>query len=144
MRILIINGPNLNLLGKRDSLQYGQLTLEDIEKLIKQKYKNDKIEFFQSNLEGEIVQEIQKAPNYFEGLIINAGGYSHTSVAIRDALDIIKIPKIEVHLSNLAGREEFRHTMITAPVCNGYISGFKEKGYLAAIYLLKLIGDNHD
>ncbi len=139
MKILIINGPNLNLLGKRDSSQYGQLTLDDIEKLVKQNYKNDLIEFFQSNIEGEIVNAIQNSSSYFDGLIINAGGYSHTSIAIRDALDIIKIPKIEVHLSNLAAREEFRHNMITAPVCNGYLSGFKENGYLGAIYLLKLI-----
>jgi 3-dehydroquinate dehydratase-2 len=142
MKILIINGPNLNLLGKRDSSQYGTLTLDDIEKLVKKTFKDEQIEFFQSNIEGEIVNAIQKSPNYFDGLIINAGGYSHTSVAIRDALDIIKIPKIEVHLSNLAAREDFRQTMITAPVCNGYLSGFKEKGYLAAIYLLKLILEN--
>lgn len=142
MKILIINGPNLNLLGKRDSSQYGILTLDDLEKLVKKSFKDEQIEFFQSNIEGEIVNAIQKSPNYFDGLIINAGGYSHTSVAIRDALDIIKIPKIEVHLSNLAAREDFRQTMITAPVCNGYLSGFKEKGYLAAIYLLKLILEN--
>ena len=139
MKILIINGPNLNLLGKRDSSQYGQLTLADIEKLVKKAYKDDVIEFFQSNIEGEIVNAIQKSSSFFDGLIINAGGYSHTSIAIRDALDILKIPKIEVHLSNLAAREEFRHTMITASVCNGYLSGFKEKGYLGAIYLLKTI-----
>jgi len=142
MKILIINGPNLNLLGKRDSSQYGTLTLDDIEKLVKKSFKDEQIEFFQSNIEGEIVNAIQKSPYYFDGLIINAGGYSHTSVAIRDALDIIKIPKIEVHLSNLAAREDFRQTMITAPVCNGYLSGFREKGYLAAIYLLKLILEN--
>ncbi|HPN38632.1 MAG TPA: type II 3-dehydroquinate dehydratase [Melioribacteraceae bacterium] len=143
MKILIINGPNLNLLGKRDSTQYGSLTLKDIENLVKKEYKNDIIEFFQSNIEGEIIEQIQKSINYFDGLIINAGGYSHTSVSIRDALDIIKIPKIEVHLSNLANREQFRQTLITAPVCNGYISGFREKGYLAAVYLLKMMTENN-
>ena len=124
MKILIINGPNLNLLGKRDSTQYGSLTLKDIENLVKKEYKNDIIEFFQSNIEGEIIEQIQKSINYFDGLIINAGGYSHTSVSIRDALDIIKIPKIEVHLSNLANREQFRQTLITAPVCSFISSQF--------------------
>lgn len=139
MKILVINGPNLNLLGKRDPTKYGSLTLSDIEKIVKNEFKDITFEFFQSNLEGEIVQQIQNASSYFDGLIINAGGYSHTSVAIRDALEIATIPKIEVHLSNLANREDFRHNMITAAVCDGYISGFKEKGYLAAVYLLKLL-----
>ncbi len=139
MKILVINGPNLNLLGIRDQTQYGSLTLNDIEKILKNEFKDIVFEFFQSNLEGEIINQIQNARSYFDGIIINAGGYSHTSVAIRDALEIATIPKIEVHLSNLAKREDFRHNMITAAVCDGYISGFKEKGYLAAVYLLKQI-----
>ena len=139
MKILILNGPNLNLLGKRDKNQYGELTLSDIEELVKSEYPNDNISFFQSNLEGELVNQIQNAPNDYDGVIINPGGYTHTSVAIKDALEIISIPKIEVHLSNLSSREEFRQTLVTTQSTNGYVSGFKEKGYLAAIYLLKKI-----
>ncbi len=137
MKILIINGPNLNLLGKRDSNQYGSLTLTDIENLILKEYVNDEFSFFQSNIEGDIVNQIQNAPQKFDGLIINPGGYTHTSVAIKDALEIIEIPKIEVHLSNLSKREEYRQTQITTQSTDGYISGFKENGYLAAVYLLK-------
>ncbi len=137
MKILIINGPNLNLLGKRDSNQYGSLTLTDIENLILKEYVNDEFSFFKSNIEGDIVNQIQNAPQKFDGLIINPGGYTHTSVAIKDALEIIEIPKIEVHLSNLSKREEYRQTQITTQSTDGYISGFKENGYLAAVYLLK-------
>ncbi|MFH0733648.1 MAG: type II 3-dehydroquinate dehydratase [bacterium] len=137
MKILIINGPNLNLLGKRETGHYGVLTIDDIEKIIKTEYSNDYFEFFQSNIEGEIVGKLHGADSYFDGVIINPGGYAHTSVAIRDALEIVKIPKIEVHLSNLSSRDDFRQTLITAPVCNGYLSGFKENSYLAAIYILK-------
>lgn len=139
MKIIIINGPNLNLLGKRDELQYGNLTLEKIEEIIKLEFPNDEFEFFQSNLEGEIVDKLQNASKIFDGILINPGGYTHTSVAIRDALEIVKIPKIEVHLSNVSSREDFRKVMITTPCTNGYISGFKEKSYLAGIYLLKKI-----
>lgn len=137
MKILVLNGPNLNLLGQRDSNQYGDLSLGDIESLIQKEFPDDSIDFFQTNLEGEIVTHIQNAPKHYDGIVINPGGYTHTSVAIKDALEIIKIPKIEVHLSNLSNREEFRQQLITTKSCNGYISGFKEKGYLAAIYLLK-------
>lgn len=136
MKVLIINGPNLNLLGKRDKTQYGNLTLDGIEDLLKTDFKETEFTFFQSNKEGEIVDEIQRAEGKFEGLIINPGGYAHTSVAIRDALDILKIPKIEVHLSHLVNRENFRQQLITTLACDGYISGFKEKSYLAAMYLL--------
>ncbi|MBK7106624.1 MAG: 3-dehydroquinate dehydratase [Ignavibacteriae bacterium] len=139
MKIIIINGPNLNLLGKRDESQYGNLTLEKIEEIIKLEFPEDEFEFFQSNLEGEIVDKLQNASKNFEGILINPGGYTHTSVAIRDALEIVKIPKIEVHLSNVSSREDFRKVMITTPCTNGYISGFKEKSYLAGIYLLKKI-----
>lgn len=139
MKILVINGPNLNLLGQRDKSHYGSFTLEDIENKIKSNFSNHKFEFFQSNVEGEIINEIQNAPAFFDGLIINPGGYAHTSVAIRDALEICKIPKIEVHLSNLSQRDSFRQTLITAPSCNGYLSGFKENGYLAAVFLIDKI-----
>jgi len=142
MKILVINGPNLNLLGKRDTSQYGALTLKGIEDLLKAEFKEIDFTFYQSNREGEIVDEIQKANGQFNGLIINPGGYAHTSVAIRDALDILKIPKIEVHLSHLVNRENFRQELITTLACNGYISGFKENSYSAAVYLLtKLINE---
>jgi len=137
MRIIIINGPNLNKLGKRREDHYGSLTLEDIKNKIEQEYPNDNFTFYQSNIEGELVSQIQNSENNYDGLIINPGGYTHTSVAIKDALEIIKIPKIEVHLSNLSGREDYRQQLITTSACNGYISGFKEFGYLAAVYLLK-------
>ena len=139
MRILILNGPNLNKLGKRREDHYGSLTLSKIEEGIIKEFPEDNFSFFQSNLEGELVTLIQNSEEEYDGLIINPGGYTHTSVAIKDALEIIKIPKIEVHLSNLSGREEYRQQQITTQSCNGYISGFKELGYFAAIYLLKKI-----
>ncbi len=142
MKILVINGPNLNMLGKRDKNQYGDLTLEKIEKLLKDEFNETDFSFFQSNIEGEIVTEVQEATKGFDGLIINPGGYAHTSVAIRDSLADCKLPKVEVHLSHLVNREEFRQNLITASGCDGYISGFKEKGYFAAVYLLqKLINE---
>ncbi len=139
MRILVLNGPNLNLLGARDKSHYGDLTLKEIEEHLKAEFPSDSFSFFQSNLEGELVDKIQSAPEQFDSIIINPGGYSHTSVAIRDALEICSIPKIEVHLSNLALREDFRNKTITAQTANGYISGFKEFGYSAAVFLLKKI-----
>ena len=139
MKLLVINGPNLNLLGQREKSNYGALTLDDIEKVVKSEYPNDEFTFFQSNHEGEIIDQIQNATENYNGLIINPAGYSHTSVAIRDALEVAKLPKIEVHLSNISARDDFRHRSITAPMTDGYLSGFKEKGYLAAVYLMKKI-----
>ena len=141
MKILVINGPNINLLGIREHSNYGILTLSEINKIIEAEYKKINFEFFQSNFEGEIIEKIQSAQKEFDALIINPGGYAHTSVAIRDALEECKIVKIEVHLSHLAKREEFRQTFLTAAVCDGYISGFKEKGYLAAVYLAQKLGN---
>ncbi len=137
MKIKIINGPNLNLLGKRDPEKYGSFTLNDLQELIIKEFPLYSFTFFQSNLEGEIVTEIQNSPNNFDAIIINPGGFTHTSVAIKDALEVVDIPKIEVHLSQLSKREDFRQNMITTKSSDGYISGFKEKGYLAAIYLLE-------
>jgi 3-dehydroquinate dehydratase-2 len=139
VKILIINGPNLNLLGQREKTNYGELTLAKIEELVKTEYPNYEFTFFQSNLEGEIIDQIQSADNFYNALIINPGGYSHTSVAIRDALEVAKLTKIEVHLSNISARDDFRHRSITAPKTDGYLSGFKEKGYLAAVYLIEKI-----
>ena len=136
MKILIINGPNLNLLGKRDKSFYGDLSLEKIETIIKELFKEFEFEFYQSNVEGEIINKIQSAEKTFNGIVINPGGYAHTSVAIRDALAEVKIPKVEVHLSHLVNRENFRQTLITASGCDGYISGFKVDSYLAGIFLI--------
>ncbi len=139
MKILVINGPNLNLLNNRNNETYGTFSLEQIEVKLINEFPQDQFEFFQSNHEGELITKIQNAADTFDGLIINPGGYSHTSVAIKDALEICTIPKIEVHLSNLPARENFRHTMLTASSCDGYISGFREKSYLGAVYLLGII-----
>jgi len=139
LKLLIINGPNLNLLGKRDKSVYGTFTLKKINSLIEKEFQKDKFTFFQSNIEGEIVTQIQNAENKFDGIIINPGGYAHTSAAIRDALADSKLPKVEVHLSNLSSRENFRQVLLTASVCEGYISGFKENSYKAAVYLLHKI-----
>ena len=136
MKILIINGPNLNLLGKRDKGFYGDLSLEKIEAVIRNQFDKFEFEFYQSNIEGELIDKIQSAGKTFNGIVINPGGYAHTSVAIRDALAEIKIPKVEVHLSHLVNRENFRQTLITASGCDGYISGFKVDSYLAGIFLI--------
>jgi 3-dehydroquinate dehydratase-2 len=138
LKILIINGPNLNLLGKRNKNHYGDFSLENLENKITTKFAQHNFTFFQSNIEGELIDQIQSSDKNFNALIINPGGYAHSSVAIRDALAESKLPKIEVHLSHLAKREEFRQNLITATGCDGYISGFKENGYFAAVYLLEL------
>ena len=133
--IIIINGPNINLLGEREQSQYGSITYGDLKnKCIK--YSKDlevDIEFTQSNIEGEIVTIIQKAKRKFDGLIINAAGFTHTSVAIRDALTIFKKPSIELHISNIYKREEFRHKSMISDVVTGIICGFGTNGYILAI-----------
>jgi len=139
MKILILNGPNLNLLDQRPVENYGSLSLQKLEQIVKKEFPKHQIDFFQSNLEGELIDKIQSMIMSYDGLIINPGGYSHTSIAIKDALEICTKPKIEVHISNLAKRENFRHTLVTAASCDGYISGFREKSYIAAIYLLEKI-----
>jgi 3-dehydroquinate dehydratase-2 len=142
MKVLVLNGPNINLLDLRSDKHYGSLSMDKIESVVRIEFPNHQFEFFQSNHEGELIDKIQSAPKSFNGLIINPGGFSHTSVAIRDALELCTIPKVEVHISNLATRETFRHTMLTASSCDGYISGFREKSYLAALYLLEKILTN--
>tara|TARA_B100001996_G_scaffold361077_1_gene327543 strand:+ start:1426 stop:1869 length:444 start_codon:yes stop_codon:yes gene_type:complete len=136
-KIIIINGPNLNLLGEREPEVYGTETLLDLEKMVNDyiKESNLKIDtvFFQSNSEGELVNSIQNAGKTLNGVIINAGGLSHTSVSILDALLAIKIPKIEVHISNLFTREEFRHSSFISKGVNGIVCGFGLNGYLLAI-----------
>ena len=134
-KIIILNGPNLNLLGEREKNQYGNFTLKDIEKKCKgYAVKNNiKLSLFQSNIEGEIVNQIQDARNNQEGLIINAGGYTHTSVAIHDALKILKIPIIELHITNIYNREEFRHKSLISKIANGVICGFGADGYIMSL-----------
>ena len=143
-KILIINGPNLNLLGEREQSQYGKNTLKDIEnKCVKLSEEfNDKIEFFQSNIEGEIVNKIQQVRNEFNGIIINAAGFTHTSVSIRDALEILKIPKIEVHISNIYKREEFRQKSLLSGVVTGGIFGLGTECYILAIKALQSLMKN--
>ena len=133
--ILIINGPNLNLLGERENDKYGNTSLEKIKKdcLSFSKKNNINLTFFQSNVEGEIVNEIQKARNTQNCLIINAGGYTHTSVAIHDALKILKIPTIELHITNIYKREDFRHKSLISNVVDGIICGLGSEGYTLAL-----------
>ena len=134
-KILIINGPNLNLLGTREPEIYGKLTLNDIETQLKNKAEQLRVEIecFQSNSEGEIVDKINSARNKFDAIIINPAAYTHTSVAIRDAISAVAIASIEVHISNVYSREEFRHKSFIAPVCIGKISGLGVNGYLLAL-----------
>ena len=134
-KIIILNGPNLNLLGEREKDQYGNITLKKIENDCKDYASKNKIKlsFFQSNIEGELVNQIQNSRNQQDGLIINAGGYTHTSVAIHDALKILKIPIIELHISNVYNREEFRHKSLISKVAKGVICGFGANGYLMSL-----------
>ena len=134
-KIIILNGPNLNLLGEREKDQYGNITLKDIEtNCIDYAAKNKiKLTFFQSNIEGEIINQIQNSRSSQDGLIINAGGYTHTSVAIHDALKILKIPIIELHISNVYNREDFRHKSLISKVAKGVICGFGADGYLMSL-----------
>jgi 3-dehydroquinate dehydratase-2 len=137
-KIIILNGPNLNLLGEREKNQYGSFTLQDIEKKFKDFSTQNyiKLTLFQSNLEGELVDQIQKSRNKQDGLIINAGGYTHTSVAIHDALKILKIPIIELHISNIYNREEFRHKSLISKVAKGVICGFGAEGYIMSLHAM--------
>lgn len=134
-KILIINGPNLNMLGTREPEIYGKTTLKDIENEIKSAAdkNNIEVEFFQSNHEGDIVDKICAAKNIFNAIIINPAAYTHTSVAIRDAVAAVEIPTIEVHISNVYSREDFRHNSLIAPVCTGQIAGLGTKGYILAL-----------
>lgn len=131
MRLLIINGPNLNLLGKRDTQMYGSLSFDDYLIDLKNRFSNLALDYFQSNIEGEIIDQLQKSQ--VDGIIINAGGYTHTSVAIRDAIDTIQTPVVEVHISNISKRESFRHESMLSPVCVGCIFGFGLTSYDLAI-----------
>jgi 3-dehydroquinate dehydratase II len=135
MRILYLNGPNLNLLGTREPEKYGRTTLAEIEAQVRKRAGelNATIEFRQSNLEGELVNWIQEAKGRFDCIVLNAAAYTHTSIALRDAIAAVDVPTIEIHLSNVHAREEFRHKSLIAPVCRGQITGFGARSYLLAL-----------
>jgi len=140
-KIIVINGPNLNLLGEREKEKYGSVSLKDIESdCLKYAKENDiELSFVQSNVEGEIVSIIQDCRNKYSGIIINAAGYTHTSVSILDALKVLKIPIIELHITNIYNREEFRHKSLISKAANGIICGFGVKGYTMALEAMKNI-----
>lgn len=129
MKILIINGPNLNLLGKREPDVYGSVSFDDYFETLKSKYANVSLEYFQSNCEGELITKIQQAGFSADGIILNAGAYTHTSIAIHDAIKSVPAPVIELHISNVHAREDFRRHSAIAPACKGVICGFGMKGY---------------
>ena len=135
-RILVLNGPNLNLLGTREPEIYGKTTLNDINEMLKTRAKAagvDEINFLQSNFEGELVEAVQKARGRYDFILLNAAAFTHYSIALRDAIAAIPVPVIEIHLSNIHKREEFRHTSVIAPVVMGQICGFGADGYIAAL-----------
>ena len=145
-KIIIINGPNINLLGEREQSQYGSITFENLNKICKKKSDelNLDTEMFQSNVEGDLVNVIQDARNKFDGIIINAAAFTHTSVAIRDALNIFKKPIIELHISNIYKREEFRHKSLISDVVTGGIFGLGTDGYILAIIAMQKLLKNED
>ncbi len=137
MRIIIINGPNLNLVGKREPDTYGTGDINEYLKKLQEKYAQIQIEYFQSNVEGELINKLQEVGFNFDGIILNAGGYTHTSVAIGDAIAAIKTPVIEVHISNIFAREEYRHQSMLSKNCKGVITGLGLNVYeLAVFYFL--------
>ena len=144
--IIVINGPNLNLLGEREQSQYGSITFDILKEKCLKKASELKIdaEFYQSNVEGDIVNKIQEARKNFDGMIINAAGYTHTSVAIRDAVSVFKKPTIELHISNIYKREEFRHKSLISNVVTGGIFGLGSNGYILAIIALEKILKNEN
>jgi 3-dehydroquinate dehydratase II len=144
--VLVLHGPNLNLLGEREPDVYGSMTIDDLNEILIEFGKEVEldVQIQQSNHEGELIDLIQDARTWADGIVLNAGGYTHTSVAIRDAIASIDIPVIEVHLSNIFAREEFRHQSLIAPVCRGNISGLGEQSYLLALVALANISAEND
>ncbi len=144
MKILVINGPNLNLLGRREKEVYGDITLDEINEGLRRQFPKIDFHFFQSNTEGEIIDELHTAiDSDYVGVVINPGAFSHTSIAIRDAIATINRPVVEVHLSNLYKREEFRRHSLTAAVCTGQIVGFGAMGYSLAVDALLRLKEQH-
>ena len=137
MKIQIINGPNLNLLGKREPSIYGNQSFEDFFQTLKTRFPSIELHYYQSNVEGEIINKLHEVGFSFDGIIINAGAYTHTSVAIHDALGGIKTPAVEVHISNVYGREEFRHKSLITAKCIGMMTGFGMEGYALALEFFK-------
>ena len=133
MRILIINGPNLNLLGIREPEVYGNGTFEDYFSALQKEFPDVTLEYFQSNVEGEIINKLQEVGFTFDGIVLNAGGYTHTSVAIHDCIKAIATPVVEVHISNIFGREEYRHKSLISSACKGLVAGFGLDSYRLAI-----------
>ena len=138
MKIQIINGPNLNLLGKREKEIYGEVNFEKFLELLKDHFEDIEIDYYQSNVEGEIINKIHEIGFDFDGIILNAGGYTHTSVAIADAIAAVKAPVVEVHITNVFAREDFRHVSLIGPKCMGSISGFGLDSYRLAIESLRV------
>ncbi len=142
MKALIINGPNLNLLGKREPGIYGDTSFDQILQALKDCFPSATIDYFQSNIEGELIDRLQEADGKYDGIVLNAGAYTHTSVALGDTIRAITTDVIEVHLSNVFAREEFRHNSFIAPHCIGSISGFGAEGYRLALDVLKNKSEN--
>lgn len=136
MKIQIINGPNLNLLGKREPEVYGNKTFDAFYEELKKRFPNASFSYYQSNVEGEIINKLQETGFSADGIILNAGAYTHTSIAIHDAIASIKTPVVEVHISNIYAREEFRHTSLITSKCAGLITGFGMEGYALAVQWL--------
>ena len=143
MKILILNGPNLNLLGVREPDVYGKLSFDHYLEELRKKYHEETIVYYQSNREGQLIDKIHEVGFEYDGIIFNAGGYTHTSVAIADAVSAVKAIVIEVHISNIARREGFRHTSFLAPVCEGSIAGFGLDSYELALQALRLRKRRH-
>lgn len=143
MRILVINGPNLNLLGKREPGVYGSLTLDAILDGLRGQFSTIELTDYQSNVEGELINQLQDSDGQVDGIVFNAGGYTHTSVAIRDAISAISVPVVEVHMSNTAAREDFRHASLIAGVCIATVAGFGADSYRLAIEGLRTYLQDH-
>ncbi len=138
MKILILNGPNLNLQGRRDTKVYGTQTFEEFFAALEQEFPEIEFSYFQSNLEGALIDHIQQAEGTVDGVVLNAGGYTHTSVALRDAVAAVSVPVVEVHISSILAREEFRHTSLLAPVVKGSIMGFGLASYRLGVEALRM------
>lgn len=138
MKILILNGPNLNLQGRRDTGVYGTRTFESFYAELRQRYAEIEFTYFQSNIEGELIDAVQQADGRYDGVVLNAGGYTHTSVALRDAVAAVGVPVVEVHISSILAREEFRHVSLLAPVAVGSVMGFGLDSYRLGIEALRM------